>query len=253
MPRGAAFADGARRLALRVAHTPLHPQWFSFKAKARAAERVAATASGTVLDIGCGNGSVRANLPAGCAYIGLDYPATGKDWYGAQPELYGDAQALPLRNECVDRVLLLDVLEHLAEPERSLQEAFRVLAGGGRLVINMPCLYPLHDQPRDYQRFTEHGLRHRLAEAGFIDIEVAACGAPIETAALLLNIALAKLAANMSAVTPLALLLVWPLALLIPLVNLLARVIGVFSKEDRFMPYAYLVECAKPGSRETTG
>ena len=235
-----------RKFALRYAATPFHPQWFSFKTKVRATERAAVTATGIVLDVGCGNATIRSHLPAHCTYVGLDYPATGKAWYGAQPEVYGDARALPFRSNSVDRVLLLDVLEHLTEPELSLQEAFRVLAAKGQLLINIPCLYPLHDEPRDYQRFTEHGLRRRLMDAGFVDINVEACGAPVETAALLLNIALSKWAADMVRVTPLGLLLVWPLVALIPLVNLAARAVGLVTRGDRFMPYAYFVECAKP-------
>lgn len=234
-----------RRFALLWSGTPFHPQWFSFKAKTGARKRAAEVAAGIVLDIGCGQAALRTEVSANSRYVGLDYPATGKAWYGAEPDVFGDARSLPFADGSLNRILLLDVLEHLPEPERSLHEAFRVLAGDGRMLITIPCLYPLHDEPHDYQRFTEHGLRRRLAEAGFVDIRVEALGTPAETAALLFNIALAKWAADMVRVTPLALLLAWPLVVVIPLMNLAGRLAGVFAGEDRFMPYAYRVECAK--------
>jgi 2-polyprenyl-3-methyl-5-hydroxy-6-metoxy-1,4-benzoquinol methylase len=51
----------------------------------------------------------------------------------AQPELARQAG-----NHAFDRVLLLDVLEHLVRPERLLAEVRPALKEGGRLVVSVP-------------------------------------------------------------------------------------------------------------------
>lgn len=47
-------------------------------------------------------------------------------------------EELPLVDSSVDRVLLVHALEHAENPRESLQEIWRVLAPGGRLVIVVP-------------------------------------------------------------------------------------------------------------------
>jgi SAM-dependent methyltransferase len=54
------------------------------------------------------------------------------------PMLDGDVSELPVADSCADVVLLLDVIEHIAEPERALAEADRVLRPGGTLIISVP-------------------------------------------------------------------------------------------------------------------
>jgi SAM-dependent methyltransferase len=61
-----------------------------------------------------------------------------------------------------DVILCLYVLEHVFELESSVQSMHRALAPGGTLVIAVPHLYPYHDEPGDYWRFTEHALRRML-------------------------------------------------------------------------------------------
>ncbi len=116
---------------------------------------------------------MRSQLPGITEYLGLDYPSTATALYRTQPGVFADAASLPLADGVFDTVLLLDVLEHLAEPEAALREAGRVLRPGGSVLITVPFCYPLHDQPHDYQRWTEHALRRRLAQAGFEVLELA--------------------------------------------------------------------------------
>jgi SAM-dependent methyltransferase len=46
--------------------------------------------------------------------------------------------ALPLQSAQFDHVVMLAVLEHLAEPESLLREAHRILAPGGSLILTWP-------------------------------------------------------------------------------------------------------------------
>lgn len=59
------------------------------------------------------------------------------------PLVQGEGGALPMRSGVVDAVVLLDVLEHAADPAGVLAEARRVLMPGGILVLSVPYDGPL--------------------------------------------------------------------------------------------------------------
>lgn len=61
-------------------------------------------------------------------------------WPSARPALAAlvDENELPLPEACVDRVLLVHALEMSHEPTALLREAWRVLAGSGRLMAVIP-------------------------------------------------------------------------------------------------------------------
>ena len=65
-------------------------------------------------------------------------------------------------DDAFDVILCLYVLEHVFELEDSVRSMHRALAPGGILVVAVPHLYPYHDEPTDYWRFTEHTLRQLL-------------------------------------------------------------------------------------------
>jgi len=155
-----------RRCMQPLRHTPLHPQWLAFRDEARARRWIGTSAHGRVLDIGCADGWARASLDENCIYTGLDFPATVKGLYGTRPDVFADGALLPFRDDTFDTVLLLEVLEHVAHPAQVLAEIHRVLKPGGVLLMSMPFLYPLHDAPHDYQRFTAPGLSRSLGDAG---------------------------------------------------------------------------------------
>ena len=120
-----------RKLANAFRKTPLHPQWFAFLREERNLAKTCQPLHGTVLDVGCADGSPKKYLSPHATYVGLDYFSTATDWYGTRPDIYGDAQSLPLRDGSVDHALLLDVLEHLPNPELCLVELHRVIKQGG--------------------------------------------------------------------------------------------------------------------------
>src|SRR5262245_35049954 len=69
-----------------------------------------------------------------------------------------------------DAVFLLEVLEHVETPDLAISELHRVLKLGGALVLSTPFLFEIHEAPRDYFRFTEHGLRFLLRGFGSCQI-----------------------------------------------------------------------------------
>lgn len=120
---------------------------------------------GIVLDVGCGLRPYEDILGEFATnYIGLDLPVSGEK---ARQDVTGDATHLPLHDASVDTVLAFELMEHLSDPDLFLTEIARVLRGDGALILSVPFLEPLHEQPRDFYRFTPYGLRVLLERHGF--------------------------------------------------------------------------------------
>ena len=62
-----------------------------------------------------------------------------------------------------DIILCMNVLEHVFDFENAVNKLHNALKVGGELVVFVPVMYPLHDEPADYWRFTEHSLRRIFA------------------------------------------------------------------------------------------
>jgi len=176
--------------------SPFHPQWLVFRLEERKLAALGPLMSGTVVDVGCGEQAPRRQIAPGGRYIGLDYHRTATEWYHTRPDVYGDAQCLPLVAGSAHCVLLLDVLEHLPDPDRCIAEVHRVLCSRGRLIVEVPFLYPIHDAPLDFHRWTPHGLARLAERHGFRVESIEAFGSPAETAAMLLNLAYARALLN---------------------------------------------------------
>ncbi|NBD36729.1 MAG: methyltransferase domain-containing protein [Chloroflexi bacterium] len=106
-----------------------------------------------VLDVGCGRGEIlRRTTELGAQAFGIDYAevavrlsrgiAEQVQHQDAQPDPIGVYQAsalyLPFTDNLFDRVLMLDIVEHLypAELAVALAEARRVLQPGGKLIVH---------------------------------------------------------------------------------------------------------------------
>jgi SAM-dependent methyltransferase len=113
------------------------------------------------LDVGAQNGPYGAHFPG---RVGLDIRP------GAGVRIIGDAQALGIRDAAFAVVLCTEVLEHLPEPQKAIDEIFRVLEPGGELLLTTRFLFPIHDAPHDYFRFTKFGLRHLLRRFEIVEL-----------------------------------------------------------------------------------
>jgi SAM-dependent methyltransferase len=117
---------------------------------------------GKVLDVGSGRSRRYERLFTNAtAYLTLDVDPAGK------PDLVGSAEAIPLPDASVDGVLCTQVLEHVPHPWVAVREMYRVLRPGGCLLLTAPQTNELHEEPRDFFRYTSHGLKVLLEDAGF--------------------------------------------------------------------------------------
>jgi len=144
-----------------------------------------------VLDIGCGNGFHTLRAAGRCRYVvGFDLDErqlrVAEDLRRCRRVrnvlfLKASAQSpLPFPDATFDRVLFLDVLEHLVDRDRALEEVYRVLRPGGTLLLSVPNantgwkrrfraagIPSLAD--RDHKvEFTPEDLRGQLARLGFV-------------------------------------------------------------------------------------
>lgn len=228
-----------KRVFAKIRHWPIHPQWLIFRHAETDYRQIGQQVSGRVLDIGCADQYMKKYIEATHEYIGMDYYQTAVHWYETRPQVYGDAQQLPFSDNSMDTVLLLDVLEHLPHPEACLQEIARILKPTGKLILKVPFLYPLHDVPLDFQRWTQYGLQQLAQRYGFTIHQETATGQPLETVALLANIALTKTVLNWIRHKHPALILAVLLPVIILFINLLSWLISHFSLTEEMMPYSY--------------
>jgi SAM-dependent methyltransferase len=112
----------------------------------RPLKRFLESAEGLVLNIGSGNslrqkGVVNVDM--------MDYENV---------DIVCDIHHLPFKDNSIDAVMSLAVLEHVREPANVLKEVHRVLKPGGRVFSVIPFMQPFHASPHDYQRYALPGI-----------------------------------------------------------------------------------------------
>jgi 2-polyprenyl-3-methyl-5-hydroxy-6-metoxy-1,4-benzoquinol methylase len=109
-----------------------------------------------VLDVGCGAaGFLRKAQSLAREVVGVEPEARVREFYGDSLTLYRDIESV-LEGE-YDLVTAFHVVEHLPDPRSALAAFRKLLAGGGRVVIEVPssedALLTLYDCDA-FQRFT---------------------------------------------------------------------------------------------------
>jgi SAM-dependent methyltransferase len=136
----------------------------------------------SLLDIGCGNGANLSRFAeAGFVTTGIEPDAEARKVAMKVGEIHeGTAENLPkeISGRKFDTVLFSHVLEHCIDPAAALANARKLVAPGGRLIIEVPNneavafrkfkqLWPFTDVPRHLHFFTESSLRELVKSAGF--------------------------------------------------------------------------------------
>lgn len=83
---------------------------------------------------------------------------------------------IPKASGTYDVVLSTEVLEHVASPQKVMNETYRILKKGGKLFLTTPQGWMIHQAPHNYFYFTKYGLESVLKEAGFKKYKITPMG-----------------------------------------------------------------------------
>lgn len=133
-------------------------------------------ASGRLIDLGCGK------VPLYEAYKNYVTDSLCSDWPASlhkNPFLDRECDlnsVLPFDDNQFNTVLLSDVLEHISNPQQLCSEMYRILAPGGKVILNVPFFYKLHEVPHDYYRYTKYALLKFADDSKFTVISIQETG-----------------------------------------------------------------------------
>lgn len=133
------------------------------------------TLSGTGIDLGSKS---KAASYYRFVNIAPDTTITFSDLHSDDPDLLKiDLEnEFPLAADSQDFVILNNVLEHLFNYQSCVEQIYRVLKPGGRLVGSVPYLVNIHPDPDDFFRYSASSLARIFGGAGFSEISVKPLG-----------------------------------------------------------------------------
>jgi SAM-dependent methyltransferase len=121
-------------------------------------------AGALVLDAGAGHAPYR-KLFDHAQYETADFEMVDKRY---TPSTYVcDLKQIPVENNRFDYIVFNQVMEHLPEPKSVLLELNRILKPNGKMIFSAPLVYEEHEQPYDFYRYTQFGVKYLMESAGF--------------------------------------------------------------------------------------
>ena len=119
--------------------------------------------AGVVLDVGVKNAPYQ-DVIAATQYMTLDIDPA------CRPDICCDLHDVEWPSASFDAIIATEVLEHLYDPQRAIDEIHRLLKPGGVCILSTRFIYPYHADPRDYYRFTQDALAHLLRAFSRVEI-----------------------------------------------------------------------------------
>ncbi|HYX31497.1 MAG TPA: class I SAM-dependent methyltransferase [Oligoflexus sp.] len=142
---------------------------------------------GHTLDFGCGAKPYK-DIFTTTQYVGLDIQMNpGHDHSQEQIDVFYDGKTIPFPDATFDSVFSSDVFEHVFELDGILDEIHRVMKPGAKILITVPFIYPEHEVPFDFGRYTQYGLKALFERHGFQVVTQKKLGTSVEVLHQLAN------------------------------------------------------------------
>lgn len=114
-----------------------------------------------ILNIGAGNKILPDSV------VNLDiYPYVGVS-------VVADAAQIPFLDNSVDAIVCDNLLEHVKDPGKIVEELYRILKPGGKIFVGVPFIIQFHSSPYDYRRWTHMGLEELMIRFKKEELKVA--------------------------------------------------------------------------------
>lgn len=127
-------------------------------------DAIGSHAKGHLADFGCGK------VPLFGFYRNLVSEVTCVDWPASPHEsrhidIFADLNGrTSIADGSFDTILSSSVLEHIWKHEVFWDEMVRTLKPGGKIILNVPFLYWIHEAPHDYFRWSRYALAKACEE-----------------------------------------------------------------------------------------
>lgn len=127
-----------------------------------------------IVDLGCGVGDLCQIIPSHLRKIGIDLSLPALRYAKRDSNTHitlinASLYELPLLEESADVVICLEVLEHLEDDDRALDEISRILRPGGRLIMSLPgeFYFPQYlDLMGHWRHYTSTSMGQMLERVG---------------------------------------------------------------------------------------
>jgi len=134
--------------------------------------------TGNVLDVGCGHSPYRFLLDASrTTYYGIDVKEAGDFEYHNPDVTIFNGKDIPFADDLFDAVICTEVLEHVWDYQKLINEIRRALKPNGIAAITIPWSARYHYIPHDFFRYTPSSLRTMFQE--FSEVTIANRGTDI--------------------------------------------------------------------------
>ena len=119
-----------------------------------------------ILDAGAGKSPYK-DLFSHARYESTDFADIFNKPFKDSQDFICDLCNIPKPDNSYDAIICTQVLEHIEEPQRAINEFFRILKPNGKLFLTAPQGWGLHGEPYHFFNFTKYGLQSLFQKARF--------------------------------------------------------------------------------------
>ena len=120
--------------------------------------------SGDILDFGGGSKPYQNLFKNSKNYFSIEVLGNKEN---LRSDIYYDGSKLPFADNAFDSILCTEVFEHVEKLDDVLDELYRVLKPGGRMIVTTPFMCMEHEMPYDFRRLSFNGLSNLMKKNKF--------------------------------------------------------------------------------------